>query len=214
MIKKRTKAKKAGRPTQGSEESAKEKILNSFIQLSYEQGIESITLQKIADHSGLAMNTVRYHFKIQGLNLSQVAVDFVAEKNFEFIEKKFLENRGRADFDPVNCYAESQFEWLTNEPIQACMLFYYFFLCTTKIPLEVENTELMELARKRLIGFINEGVGIGIYKRPTDVENLSRDLYMIISGACFSLATSRNKSYRKETITRCKTLLRGLLSPR
>ena len=186
--------------------------MRAFLKVCQEDGIETVTIQKIADHSRVALTSVRYHFQMQGLSLSQVALNFVAEKNYEFIDKYLIDSRNKKNFDPVRAYIESQFKWLEEEPLEASFLFYYFYMCTTKLPLNVSNKELLEIAQRRVLSLIHEGIGIGAYNVKGDPATVATQAYLIISGTCMVVATGRDADFASKQKKICFDFVASLLN--
>ncbi len=103
-------------------EDIKGQILNAYLEICRNEGIELLSFQKIANHTVVALTTVRYHLQLQGMTLSQVAINYVSEKNFEFLEQGLLNARKNSQFDPLLSYIEIMFDWLEKEPLQSNFL--------------------------------------------------------------------------------------------
>lgn len=205
--------RRVGRPNKDTDQSVRDLILRAFLHVCQEDGIETVTIQKIADHSRVALTSVRYHFQMQGLSLSQVALNFVADKNFDFIDKYLTEARNKKNFDPVKAYIESQFNWLEEEKLEASFLFYYFYMCTTKLQLTVSNKELLEIAQRRVLSLIHEGIGNGAYTVKADLADIAIQAYLIISGTCMVVATSRDSEFASKQKKVCFDFVASLLNP-
>ena len=205
-----------GRPpaklSKAQPDHVKDLILNAFFELCVEEGIEFVTLQKIADRSGVALTSVRYHYQLQGMSLTQVAIESASDTSFEFLDSRMLVARKSADFDPVLTYMKIMFDWLTAQPLQASFLVYYYYLSTTKVPLKIENKELTEIAQRRILGLIHEGIGMKLYKVEGSAQDLSVQIQMIVLGACISAITSRNVEFSENQKDSAFRLVTKLLS--
>ncbi len=207
---KRTK-RKAGRPFREGSQNLRDEILNAFLVLCWQDGVESITLQKIADESKVALTSVRYHFQQQGDSLSRVAGDYVSDKTYEYLDRSILDARSKKNFDPVNAYVNAQFKWIAEQPMQASFHMYYYYLCTTKVSLKIQNSELIEIGRRRVLSFIHEGIGMGLYSLIGSADAVSIDVHTYITGACFQAATCRNVEFSKNLKNLCFDYVARLL---
>lgn len=200
-----------GRPVEGESGILKDRILDAYIEICSTEGIETVTLQKVADRSGVALTSVRYHFQMKGLSLSQVALDYLSEKTFEFFNVEIMKARAEPGFDPVRAYVQIHFDWIERLPLQASFLFYYYYLSTTKVPLELTNKQLVEIAHQRIRGLVHEGLGMKLYQYEGDTLALAREIQMIVLGGCLNFATVRNIEFAKQQKETCLKLVMQLL---
>jgi hypothetical protein len=200
-----------GRPTGNLSLNTQDVILKAYFELSHKEGMESVTLQKLAHQSGLALNTIRYHFNMQGISLSKVALDYVSDKTYEFLDTGMLKARSQKGFDPVQAYIQVTFDWITQQPIQASFLVYYYYLCSTQTEITISNHALVEIAQQRITGFIYEGLGMKLYHFQQPIENICRQIHMSLMGACLIMITSRDKKmaslHAEQCLENCKSLL-------
>ncbi len=203
--------RQVGRPVEGSTVNAKDQILQSYFKICQLEGIENMTLQKIADHSGVALTTVRYHFQTHGLSLSQVAMSYVSNTTYEFLDLGMLLARREPNFNPVISYIQTTFRWIEEQPLQASFLVYYYYLCTTQVALGIENKELVEIAHRRIQGLIHEGLGMKLYTYSGDTMLLSRQIQMLVMGACMIAGTSRNVEFASAQKKLCIDLVAKFL---
>lgn len=213
MSEKFTKAtkKKAGRPAVGQAESSKLKILNAFLQICFEEGVAACTLQKVADRSGVAFATVRYHFNIQGHSLSVDALDYGSEVTYAWINRGLAQARLKPDFDPVASYINVMFDWIHAEPIQASYLIYFYYLSTTKIQLPTQNDELIVIAQDRVQALIYEGLGMKKYQFDGDVKHLSQQLHTLVFGGCMISLTTKSADFFHQQKNLCLGMAKQLL---
>lgn len=200
-----------GRPVEGESGLLKDRILEAYLDICRVEGIEAITLQKVADRSGVAMTSVRYHFQLKGLSLSQVALDYVSAKTYEFVTSEILKARARPNFDPIRTYVQVHFDWVEQRPLQASFLLYFYYLSTTQVPLAITNEELAAIAQQRILGLLHEGLGMKLYKFQSDSMELAREIQMIVLGGCTNLATARNPEFARQQKEICMKLVMQLL---
>lgn len=203
--------RKAGRPFKDVNQNLRDQILEAFLSLCQESSVESITLQKIADKSKVALTSVRYHFQLQGETLSRVALDYVSDKTYAYLDRSMLDARQKKNFDPVKAYINAQFSWVAEQPRQASFLMYYYYLCTTKVSLKVQNSELIEIGRNRVLSLIHEGVGMGLYTLSGPAATTSTNVHMLITGAMLIGATGRSSEFLKTQKNLCLEYVSRLL---
>lgn len=201
----------AGRPVESSGLNLRQKILDAYFDICRHDGIESVTLQKLADRSGVALTTVRYHFQMQGVSLSQVATDYMSDKTYEYLDQGMLHAREGKNFDPVRAYIHVTFRWIEEQPVQASFLIYYYYLSSTQVEQRVTNKELIEIAHRRIQGLIHEGLGMKLYRHEGDTLKLSRQIHLIITGACMYAITARDSEFIQTHKDLCLELTMKLL---
>lgn len=204
--------RKAGRPTEGQERDLKDRILKSFFELAFEEGINAVTLQKVADRSQVAFTTVRYHFNIQGHSLSEVALNELLQHAYQFIEKGIAHLRNQPSFDPVDSYIQVMFDWIEQEPVFTSYLAYFYYLCTTKIELPFHNRALVETAQRRIQTLMHEGLGMGMYSFKGDTLTASQQIHSIVMGGFIIGNTSRQTEALKSQRENCRLFARTLLN--
>ena len=176
----------------------KESVLMAFIDLVYEKGIESITLQKVADRAQVAFGTVRYHYANKENNLTDTAISYVYESGYKFIESFSSEARKNPNFNPVKNYVETMFAWTEVYPAQANMLMYYWYLCTGKNRTALVNSNYVDLAVQRLSSYIHEAIGMKIYQPTESVNNKAAQIHAAIMGAGIVAMTTRDYELKKQ----------------
>ena len=176
----------------------KESVLLAFIDLVYEKGIESVTLQKVATKAGVAFGTVRYHYANEKESLTDSAISFVYNSGYKYIEAFSAEARKNADFNPVKNYVETMFTWTEKYPAQANMLMYYWFLCTGKNRTALVNSGYVDLAVQRLVSYIHEAIGMKIYKSTDSVNSKAAQIHAAIMGAGIVAMTMRDYQLKKQ----------------
>lgn len=176
----------------------KESVLLAFIDLVYEKGIESVTLQKVATKAGVAFGTVRYHYVNEQNNLTDSAISYVFESGYKYIESFSAEARKKANFNPVKNYVETMFAWTELYPAQANMLMYYWYLCTGKNRTALVNSNYVDLAVQRLVSYIHEAIGMKIYQPANSVNSKAAQIHAAIMGAGIVAMTTRDYQLKKQ----------------
>jgi hypothetical protein len=208
---KKSKSRSVGRPQESMAGDLKDLILRTYFEICWVDGVETVTLQKVADRSGVALTTVRYHFQLKGLSLSQVAQNYVSDKTYQYLDAGMLQARALPGYDPVLAYIDVMFSWLEQEPVQASFLVYYYYLCSTQVSVEIENKELVEIAQRRILSLVYEGVGRKLYSFTEDPIRLSAKIQMLVTGGCMIAVTAREKEFAQHQRMQCQTWVKELL---
>lgn len=203
--------RRSGRPVEAQQGDLKDQILKSFFEICYEEGIKAGTLQKVAQRSQVAFATVRYHFNIQGQSLSEVALNYLLQHAYQWIEKEINHLRSAPRFDPVDSYIVVMLDWIEKEPIFASYLAYFYYLCTTQIELSFSNQTLVETAQKRVQMLVHEGLGMKIYHYEGNTLKVSEQIHTMVMGGFIIGATSRNPESLKTQKENCRELAAHLL---
>lgn len=188
-------ARSVGRPTEAQNDNIRDQILGAYLEICRREGAEAVTLQKVADLSGVALTSVRYHFQLKGLSLSQAALNYISNRNFKWINDELLKDRAAPNFDPVASYIRVQFDAFENFPVRASFLVHFYYICTTEIPLSIGNKVLVENARRKVLGLIHEGLGMKLYRYEGDTALLAEQIHMLVMGGCMIAATSRDLEF-------------------
>jgi AcrR family transcriptional regulator len=171
-----------------------DEFFEAYINLSYSSGLENITLQKIADETGVAIGTVRYRFRGKGLEAGDEAVKYVITKAYSFMETFVFEERRKKGFHPLKAYCSSMFSWIDKYPQHAALLLWYYHQCATESPVALPNSVLIDRALVRIESLINECYGLGIYKKRNSIDkNLSQKIQSIVLGFCLAALTQDSK---------------------
>ncbi len=192
--------KKLGRPKASDNTNTIHKIVRSFIDLTYAEGVSALTLQKVATQSGVSFGTVRHHFNAKDRDLEKSAVTTILEEAYSFIESSIFEERKKTNFNPLKAYMNAMFKWLERAPESSCFLVYYFFLASTQQNIPIPGSVFWERGQMRVTALLNESVGMGLYKRPQNFEATALHIHSLITGTCLIALTSRSKNAIQEQL--------------
>lgn len=172
------------------------RLIESYLILTANIGIENVTLQKVADHARVAFGTVRYHFAGKPWDLTQAATIFVLQQGYRFTEDYFLAARQRP-INGVEAYIKCMFQWLEKESHYASFLVFFYYLGATKKKLLISNQEFVETARSRIVSLLHEAIGQGHYSPVKDAKKLASTIHYLVMGACVVLLSL--KGHKKLT---------------
>jgi AcrR family transcriptional regulator len=169
------------------------KILEAYVDLAYELGPAMVTLEKVAKKAGVAFSTVRYHFAGEQLDLMRSAVFYVGAIGQNYIQA-FVESREReANFNGVHEYTRGTFQWTLESPAYVSYLFHFYYLCSTRVNLVLDNKAFLETARGRVRSLLFESIGRGLYRPVRDPVTLAQQIHILVIGGVLTALTERDK---------------------
>lgn len=173
------------------------RILEAYLEVCLKEGVAAATLQKIAKRSKLAIGTLQYHFGSGGeTTIEEAALRYVVKGSQEFVEARMAKARASRDFRVLETYAAATLEWAAEKPAQVSYSVHAFYLGSVSAPLSPAVRELMEGARSRVLGFVFEDFGRGVYPAARPSPELALTLHTLILGA--TIVVSMNNADAKK----------------
>lgn len=205
------KGKKAGRKIRKQGENPRDQIIESFLKICYEEGPDQVTLQKLAQHSGMTLANVRYYFAGKDVVLYHAALEYLLQKAYRQIEQHISQQRSSPTFNPIQAYIEVMLSWFEQSAVYSSFLIYFYYLCTTQVKTPLSNNVFLNLARSRIQGLIYEGMGKGLYKFNGNIEDIVLKAHAAVMGACVIAATQKTPQAALEQKKICEKLVLGNL---
>lgn len=180
-----------------------EQILEAFLDVAMKEGIDNITLQKVAKQAKTPYATVHYYFGKSEFSLLENALVYVGMASEKFIERAMSEILGKTKENTVEAYISAKFIWNEKFPKYASLWSYFMYQATRdKEYLQIHSVFWKDnIARMKT--FLLLEVGKGTYKNLKDIDTLADQIYQVIMGAMIvsMSASSGSKSVkeRKET---------------
>lgn len=189
-----------GRPPEDS--ARKEKIIELAIKKFFEEGIESLSFQKIADDLDISQTTVLHYLKSKKV-MYRLMAQYVSEHNIEFVSKK-LDHKNPALTNLKN-YIFSNFNWAEEFPSYASTLIFYNTLAISHSEYKEDYDKRLQQVRNRIEGFlyaaIREGsLTIKEVEVPLSASLLHNFLVSSISNFLCSSSNSKEKSNFKARV--------------
>lgn len=179
-------------------------ILRAYIDLCYDIGAASITLQKIADRAGVAFGTVRYYFASEKKQIHDEAFKSVLMSSYKSIEDIFFELRKSPKFHPVHAYVEAMFRWASENPADSSFLMYLYYLSSTRVTVAFPVSSTVDRARMRVEGLLHEAIGKKLYPNVRDSAACAAQIHACVVGFGFiahgfiALGSSGKKKFEDE----------------
>ena len=168
-------------------------LVEAYLDLIQQEGIEQVTLQKVADRAGVAFGTVRYNFVREGQpDLMSASTLHVVSLGYEAIESRLQVDRLKKNFNPLHSYVSAMFDWSERSRKEASYLLYFYYRCGTRNTLALSNETLLATARQRILRLMSEAVGLECYARlPQKPELSAGHIHALLLGALVIAGTER-----------------------
>jgi hypothetical protein len=167
------------------------KIIFAYLDLCHKHGVTEITFQKVADKAKVAFNTVHYHFGGHTEGLARHALSYLTLHGQSFVRSaldRALQDEKR---DPIESYVYANFEWARKFPSHTSYWVYQYYLSSTLTYYRQEHAEALAVAHLRVKSLIIHGIGIGLYKPCSNLDELSRQVHaQVLGGFITALADS------------------------
>ena len=188
------------------------KIIQSYLDLCFEHGVENITLQKVADKSEVAFGTIRYYFApTKTINLKNAAVLYVLSIASERVSKYVEGQKNKKNFNPVTSYLDAHFDWDLHHPQETSYLSYFLYLNSIGSKSIIGFDEFSKSGKNRLKSIVFEAVGMKHYElNQGNIGELIESLYSVLIGFLMTYGLS-DKPNKKKIRKQCHSIFDLLL---
>lgn len=176
-----------------------EQILEGFLDVAIKEGVENVTLQKVAHQAKTPYATVHYYFGKSEFSLLENALIYVGIASEKFIEETMSELLKKSNENTVEAYITAKFIWNEKFPKYASLWCYFIYQATRDKESLALHAEFMESNTARMKTFLLLEMGKGTYTKLKNVEALADKIYQAIMGAMIlGMSTSRTPKSLKE----------------
>lgn len=192
-------------------QSSKERLLESYLQLCYEQGAAAITIQMIADRAKVAFGTVRYYFAEEENRIDFEAIRYTADKIYSFIDEQMFQQRRQSGFNPLHAYVKVMGHWAQKFPHHASYEVYYYYLCATNVETPISNQSFRERAYARIESLLNEAIGMGLYPQIRHKTETAKMIHALVLGTVLTVVTSHRDKSARDFLENCQKNIDALI---
>ena len=198
---------------EGRAKAAKvERILEAYLDLAHEQGVETITLEKVAKRAGVAYGTVRYHFNERDLSISHQAAAHVGKHAQDFVST-YLEGKPASARQPIIVtWFEANLKWAEAHPTHASQFVYFYYLCTTRVRGRELNRAFLDAAARRIAELLYMDIGRGRIAKREGVEEMAIAIHGLAIGTILRALTDPDLKSWRSVQTRGAQALRACIS--
>jgi len=158
-------------------------ILEAYLEVALAEGIESVTLQKVAKQAKVAYATVHYYFGKSRLSILESALVYVGIASEKYIDQSMQTALLRSDQSSLAAYVNAKFEWNDKFPEYARLWCYFIYQCSRDADYRKLHAEFFDENTHRVQTFLLLEMGKGRYPALRDLPELAAKLYQVIMGA-------------------------------
>jgi len=158
-------------------------ILETYLRLAAQIGVEEVTLQKLATQAKVALGSVHYHFSAKKRELIDTAIRYVDQESVRFINYQLEERAASPDFKGIEEYINTLFDWIKHFPHHAQFYIFFFYHSSVNSQYIELNRTYIDLMKSRIAGLIYLSAGRGIYPAFKNVEQLAEEIHSQVYGA-------------------------------
>lgn len=188
------------------------KILESFVQLSYQHGAHQVSYQMLADSTGLGYTTIHYHFPTKTTDIYQRALVYMFQEAYQFIDKEMLKEQMKGNgYNPIFDYIKVMFTWVRTKSAHASFLCYFYYLMTSKAQIVINNSFFLSRAYLRLESYLHESMGRKLIPEVQKVSEIVPKLHSVITGCALIAGISRDDKIINREEQNCSDIVKTIL---
>jgi len=158
-------------------------ILEAYLFCCQAEGVEKVTLQKVAKQAKAAYGTVHYHFGGENVDLLCSALEYVAEVCERYVEEKLQPALSDPKKNALRTYVEAKLAWQEKHPAHASMLCYFIYQASRDPSSQAMSCMAHQHATGRMKAILLAEAGKGRYPGVvTRLDELAESLLLIIGG--------------------------------
>ncbi len=181
--------------------STKISILEAYLVVAQREGVENITLQKVAKAAKMAYGTVHYHFGGENVDLLPSALSYVAEVCETFVEEALAPAMVEPKKNALKAYVEAKLGWQAKYPTHASMLCYFIYQASRDAKYQAVSAEMHDCGLRKIKGILLAEFGKGHYPAAKDLEDQAESVFLILAGGQLG-ALGRPPAKAREVLAR------------
>lgn len=187
-------------------------ILESYLVCAQREGVEHVTLQKVADEAGLAYGTVHYHFGKDERGLLGAALEYVGAASARYMDEELAPAGLGGKADGVKAYVDAKFAWSQKFPTYASMLCYFIYQSSRDKAAAALTERLQSDQAATIATLVLQEIGKGRYPMRADVRETAERIQLTLGGgqlAALGQTAARQAHWKKLTWEMIASLLAG-----
>ncbi len=179
------------------------RLMEAYVEVAYKEGVENVTLQKVADHAKTAYATVHYYFGQSDLSMIEKALIYVGGASEKYIEQQMNSFLMKGDTNSVRAYLDAKFDWNEKYPKYASIWCYFTYQSSRDKEYRELNAAFFDSNKQRMKTLLLLESGKGTYPQLKNVDVLADRIYQVILGAMFlsmsAVISLKEMGRRKQT---------------
>lgn len=183
-----------------SSEGAFIALIDAYIKIVAQNGVEVVTLSTLSKKVGLSTATVKYHLDNSKIKLESAARDRVRDDINLYIDESIAKDRTQIEFCPLRSYAFHMLNWAVIRPhMSSFLLFIYYKTSLKNADLNSPYAPILSRALSRIEALLNEGIGRGIYELEADrKKQFIAYFHSIVLGNLIILINMKDQDFLQE----------------
>lgn len=183
----------------------KNRIINGFVKSCSLEGVENVTLQKVADASKTPYSTVHYHFGKPG-ELLEAGFKSISDSSANFVGSGLTLHLSNTKVSSLAAYIDSKFLWQKKHPLYASLWVFFLYMSTRSRLNRKSNTAVYFSGITKIKELIIQDVGKGFLLLSPDLENIAARIELVLIGFLLlgittDVGQAQAKSGARETIS-------------
>lgn len=191
--------------------STKISILEAYLVVAHGEGVENVTLQKVAKQAKMAYGTVHYHFGGENVDLLASALSYVAEVCETFVEEALTPAMTEPKRNALKAYVEAKLGWQAKFPTHASMLCYFIYQASRDAKYRAVSAEMHGCGVSKIKGILLAEFGKGHYPPAKDLDERAESVLLILAGGQLA-ALGRPPAKARDVLARTWRLVEERLS--
>ncbi len=162
-----------------------EELLEAFLDVAAREGVEQVTLQKVALEAQTAASTVHYYFGNSPTALINRALSFVFHRASLFMEEAINPHRSKVDSNSLHAYIDAKITWHKKYRSHASIWTYFFYRSTCSKEFQAISDAIWEQSLEGLRTLIILEIGKGHYPQRRNIDLIAKKIQQLLLGGFF-----------------------------
>lgn len=190
-------------------EDKKNAIIEAYLVVAEREGVQNVTLQKVAAEAGVAYSTVHYYFGKDDSLLIDAVIEYVARTSEEYLDSSLKDSLANPDVNGLAVYLEAKYLWNKRFPTYASMFGYATYLATRDSKYKAVAGEYYKQASQRLTSLLIQEIGKGRYERLKNVKDVGHMLHKFISSETLMWLTTN--LHNRDSVKQALDVVEGII---
>ncbi len=171
--------------------SAKEgSILEAYLEVAAKEGVERVTLQKVAKAANVPYSSVHYYFGSEDRDILHMALCYVAAASEQFMADRIHAASLNPKVNGLKAYIDAKFEWGRKFPTYASIFCYFIYQAGRDAKFRIWNTQLRHAGHAQLRSLILQEIGKGRYTATKYLDELIDSMQLMLAGGILNELTT------------------------
>ena len=157
-------------------------LIETYLKLSAQIGVEQVTLKKLAEAANVALGSVHYQFSGKNLELIDMAMRYVDQESVRFINYYLEKKVHSKKFKGMDDYIETLFEWAKQFPHHSQFYLFFYYHSSVHEKYAALNEQYINLMKKRMNALLLTSQERKIYPVIKKLHKLVEEIHAHVYG--------------------------------